>query len=311
MISIRSLLTESIRQGLPHITTMTHEQFHGLTKDGKVHVGDTTEKTDGQTMVFGHDEKGFYTQSSGSGNDKMRHPEDYEKRAKERAKITGKEFDPSASNAFGHIHYVLHSNKKLQEHLKKQHEKTGEEVKVRGESFYKPWGKPSPHSGEVRLVGTSYATSHMGNTGKFVIHSKLPDNKGHDIQHFKKHLSDNEINFDDDIIEHKKGAVDVSHERKAFEGLNHELLKARTTPKIKESKFAEIAKFDKIKNAVSAKVDEHFKSLNIKPKWGSETEGAVVHPSEENKSAPRFKVTSDTFRSYRASDAAKNFKKAK
>jgi hypothetical protein len=303
------LITESIRQGLPHISTMDHEQFHNLTHDGKVHVNDVTEKTDGQSMVMGHDHEGFYTQSTGSGNEKMRHPEDYEKRAKARAKVTGKPYDPTASDAFGHIHKTLQANTKLQKHLHDEHKKTGEDVKVRGESFYKPWGKSSEHPGEVKFVGTSYATHHMGKVGKFVIHSKMPENQHHDLEHFKKHLSDSNINFDDDKIEHKKGHVDVSHERKEFNGLNHDLIKARTTKSNKEAKEVETAKFNHIKKKVADKVDNHIKSLGIQPKWGSGTEGAVVHPSPASPHSPRFKVTSGAFREYRASDAAKNFKK--
>ena len=55
MKSFRQFIVESVRQGLPHISTMTHEQFGNLTKGGKVHINHVTEKTDGQTMVFGHD----------------------------------------------------------------------------------------------------------------------------------------------------------------------------------------------------------------------------------------------------------------
>jgi hypothetical protein len=303
------VLNESIRQGLPHITTMDHDQFHNLTHDGKVHVNDVTEKTDGQAMVMGHDHEGFYTQSTGSGNEKMRHPEDYEKRAKARAEVTGKPYDPTTSKAFGHIHKTLQANEKLQKHLHDEHKRTGEDVKVRGESFYKPWGKPSEHPGEVKFVGTSYATHHMGKVGKFVIHSKLPENQHHDLEHFKKHLSDSNINFDDDKIEHKKGHVDVSPERKEFNGLDHDLIKARTTKSNKEAKEEETAKFNHIKKKVADKVDSHIKSLGIEPKWGSGTEGAVIHPSSASPHSPRFKVTSDAFRAYRASDASKNLKK--
>ena len=309
MKAFRQFIVESVRQGLPHISTMTHEQFGNLTKGGKVHINHVTEKTDGQTMVFGHDEHGFYTQSSGSGNEKMRAPEHYAERAKRRAEETGKPFDPTSSNAFGDIHKHLQNNKALQEHLKSTYKKTGNEVKVRGESFYKPWGRPSEVPGEVKFVGTSYDPSHMGTVGKFVIHSKLPENQGHDLEHFKKNLSDKNINFDDDIIEHKSGHVDVSPEKKDFDDLNHELLKSRKTKKNSEDKEVETAKFNAIKQKVSDKVDSHIKSQNIKPKWGTGTEGAVIHPPKENPDAPRFKVTSDAFRKYKSSDESKNLLK--
>lgn len=309
MLRFKSFLTESIRQGLPHISTMTHEQFQNLTKNGKVHIDDVTEKTDGQTMMFGHDENGFYTQSSGSGNEKMRNPEDYSNRAKRRSKETGKTFDPTASNAFGHIHKTLQQNKALQNHLKSKYKSTGQEVKVRGESFYKPWGRPSEVPGEIKFVGTSYDPSHMAKVGKFVIHSRLPENQNHNLEHFKNNLSDENINFDDDKIEHKPCHIDVTQEKSDFDTLNHNLLNSRTTKSNKELKEAEVAKFAAIKQRAAEKVDAHMKSQNIKPKWGSGTEGAVIHPSINNPDAPRFKVTSDAFRAYKQSEESKNLLK--
>jgi hypothetical protein len=303
------LAEASIRQGLPHISTMTHDQFHNLTKDGNVNIDDVTEKTDGQTMKFGHDEHGFYTQSSGSGDEKMRTPEDYAIRAKRRAQETGKEYNPTASDAFGHVHKTLQENSALQDHLKAQYKKTGKEVQVRGESFYKPWGRPSEVPGEIKFVGTSYDPSHMGKVGKFVIHSRLPENQNHDLEHFKTNLSDENINFDDDKIEHQPSKVDVAQERSDFDKLNHNLLNSRTTKSNKADKEAEVAKFAAIKQRASEKVDAHMKSKNIKPKWGSGTEGAVIHPSINNPDAPRFKVTSDTFRAYKQSDDSKNLLK--
>jgi hypothetical protein len=304
------LLSEaSIRQGLPHISTMSHDQFHNLTKGGKVHIDDVTEKTDGQTMVIGHDEHGFYTQSSGSGNEKMRNSTDYAARAKRRSEETGKEYNSAASDAFGDVHKNLQNNQALQNHLKSQYHKTGQEVKVRGESFYKPWGRPSEVPGEVKFVGTSYDPSHMAKVGKIVIHSRLPENQGHDLEHFKNNLSDENINFDDDRIEHKPSHIDVSHERTDFDKLNHDLINSRTTKSNKQAKEAEVGKFAAIKQRAAEKVDAHMKSQNIKPKWGSGTEGAVIHPSINNPDAPRFKVTSDAFRAYKQSDESKNLLK--
>lgn len=305
MKTFKQYLSESIRQGLPHITTMNHEQFGNLIKNERVHVHNLTEKTDGQSIKFGHDEHGFYTQSTGSGDEKMRSPEDYERRAKNRAQTTGKPLDLTASNAFGHVHRTLQANEKLTGHLKNQYEKTGKEVTVRGESFYKPWGKPSETPGEVKFVATSYDPSHMGKVGKIVIHSKLPENQDHDLEHFKKNLSDANINFDDDTIQHEKGHVDVADEHREFSKLNHELIGSRTTPKNKAAKLAELEKMKDIQQRVSKKVDSHVKGLNLTPKWGSGSEGVVIHPSKDNPGAPRFKVTSDVFREYRASDSAK------
>lgn len=306
----QSMLSEDgkVRGGLPHITTMDHKQFRDLAHDGKVHLHSMTEKTDGQAHVFGHDEHGFYTQSSGSGTDKMRHPDDFKKRAKAQAEKKGVEPNYTSSEAFGHIHKVLASNKPLQDHLKAEHKKTGEDVRVRGESFYRPWGRDGDHPGETKFVGTSYATHHMGTVGKYVIHTKLPENKNHDVEHFKKNLSSKEINFDDDKIHHIQHHVDVSAEKKKFDGLNHELLGSRTTKTNKEAKTAELAKFGDIKARASAKVDKHLKSLKLAPKWGSGSEGIVVHPSEHKPSSPRFKVTSDAFRKYKHDTKGQDFK---
>jgi hypothetical protein len=299
----------SIRQGLPHITTMDHHQFHALTADHHVHIHGATEKTDGSTHVFGHDHHGFYTQSSGSGDERMRSKHDYVERATRRSKETGKSLDLTAAHAFGHAHEILQNNKPLQAHLKKRAAESGGETKVRGELLHRPLSRPSEHHGEVRFVGTSYHTGHMGNTGKIIIHSKLPENQGHDIEHFKKHLSDKHINFDDDKIKHKPVSVNVSKHVKAFHALNHDLLNSRTTPSNKAAKTAELEKFHHIKKAVSDHVDSHVKKLGVSPKWGSETEGMVVHPKPGH-SAPRFKVTSDNFRAYKADPSNKEkFKK--
>jgi len=300
----KQIISEGIRQGLPHITTMDHDQFTRLTHGGKVHVEGATEKTDGSTFKFGHDENGFYSQSSGSGTEKMRNPRNYEERATRRSKETGKPLDLTGARAFAKAHEALQKNKPLVAHLKDRAEKSGGETTVRGELFSKALARPSDtNKGEVKFVGTSYDPKRMGKVGKIVIHSKLPENQGHDLEHFKENLSDSNVNFDDDKIEHKPGHVDVKPEVKELSSVNHELLKSRTTPKNKEVKAAETAKFDAIKKKVSDKVDAHVKSLNVSPKWGSGTEGMVIHP-KPGSSAPRFKVTSDAFRGFKSDKEA-------
>jgi hypothetical protein len=308
MIRFKSFIAESIRQGLPHITTMDHEQFKNLTKDGKVKISSATEKTDGSTFLIGHDDKGFYTQYSGSGSERMRTPEDYAERAKRRAQETGKPLDMTASNAFGTAHAALQKNKPLLQHLQATAERSGGETKVRGELFSKALSRPSETPGEIKFVGTSYHPEHMGSVGKFVIHTRLPENQHHEVEKFKKELSSPELNFDDDNIKNfKAGEVDVSKHIEGMKDVNAELLKARTTPKNKQAKAEENTKFDAVKKAVSDAVDKHVKSMGVMPKWGSGSEGLVVHP-EEGSSAPRFKITSDAFRDYKASDESKNFK---
>lgn len=307
---IKNFLVESkVRQGLPHITTMSHEQLTNLTKTGKVHLDTKTEKTDGSVHQMGYDEHGFYTQYSGSGAEKMRSKQDYIDRAKRRSEETGKPLDLSAAHTFGHIHEVLSRNGALQQHLESEHKKSGGDIKVKGEVFYRPNAKEGDHPGEVKFVGTSYKTDHMGSVGKYVIHSKLPENQHHDTEHFKKSLSNSEMNFDDDKIEHHEGdSVDVKKEHEELKGINHELLKQRTSKSNKEAKEAEQAKLEGVAKRISDKVDAHIKKKNLSPKWGSGSEGIVVHPSASNPEAPRFKVTSDAFRKYRESDEAKNFK---
>jgi hypothetical protein len=202
----------------------------------------------------------------------------------------------------------LQTNQALQQHLKQRATESGGHTSVRGELYSKALSRPSEVPGEIKFVGTSYDPSHMGTVGKIVIHSRLPENQGHNIEHFKKHLSTSEMNFDDDKITHPAAHVDVSKETAGLKGINHELLSSRTTPKNKEAKMTEQAKLDVVKKAVSDKVDSAVKSMNVKPKWGSGSEGMVIHPSESNPDAPRFKVTSENFRQYKASDESKNFK---
>lgn len=310
MLSFQQFLLESVRQGLPHISTMDHKQFGSLIKDKKVHLADMTEKTDGNSFVMGHDENGFYTQSTASGKEKMRTPEDYLDRATRRTKeaLEAGKTPPSmdAARAFAHVHHILMNNPRLTQHLAERHAAgSGEEVKVRGELLYRPGSKPGDKPGERKFVATSYSTDHMGKTGKIIIHSRLPENQGLDLDHFKNNLGDDHINFDDDKIDHSEQHVDVSDEHKEFHGLNHELLNSRTTKTNKEAKEIEKAKLGVIQKKVADKVDSAVREMNLQPRWGSGSEGAVIHPSTHNPEAPRFKITSDQFRQYRASDAAK------
>jgi hypothetical protein len=310
MIRFKTFITESIRQGLPHISSMDHKQFLALTKGGKVDISNATEKTDGSTFLMGHDENGFYTQSSGSGSEKMRKAEDYAERAQRRSKETGKPYEPTASNAFAAAHHELHNNKPLQQHLQATAKNSGGETKVRGELFSKALSRPSETPGEIKFVGTSYHPEHMGSVGKFVIHTQLPENKHHDVEKFKNELSTSGMNFDDDKIhKFKAGSVDVSKHLEGMKDIDQGLLSSRTTPKNKAAKEAEKTKLDAVKQKVSDEVDKHVKKMGVMPKWGSGSEGMVVHPAEDSE-APRFKVTSDAFRDYKASDESKNFKKA-
>ena len=309
MLRFKSFIVESVRQGLPHMystktakgnatPSLSTSQFATTTKGGKLHINDVTEKTDGQTFKIGHDEHGFYTQHSGSGDEKIRTAQGHIERAKRRAKETGKPYESTGPEAMAKFHKALQNNEGLQKHLAAEHKRTGKEVVVRGEAFNNSLAQPGDKKGEVKFVHTSYKKP-TARQGSFVIHSKLPENQGHDTEHFKK-LSDSNVSFDDDKIKHKTGHVDVADEVKDFHGLNHELINSRTTPKNKAAKLAEIEKFNSIKKRVSNKVTKHLGSLGIKNKWGSGTEGLVVHPSSANPEATRFKAINPAFKEAKA-----------
>ena len=304
MLSFKDFITEaSIRAGLPHVypekpsqPSLDTDQFKNLTKGGKVHIGDVTEKTDGQTFKMGHDEHGFYTQHSGSGDERIRTAQGHVERAKRRAKETGKPYEPTAPEAFAKFHEALHQNKPLQQHLANEYKKTGKDVAVKGEAFNKALSRPSDtKKGEIKFVNTSYDPKPMGSLGSFVVHSKLPENEGHNLEHFKKHLSSPKVNFQDDQIKHKPGHVDVSDEVAKYKTLDHDLINSRTVPKNKEAKLAEIDKFNAIKKDTYNKIQHHIGKLNIKNKFGSGSEGLVVHPTTNNPDAPRFKIVSKEF----------------
>lgn len=302
------LLSESIRVGLPHITTMDHEQTANLVKGGQIHLHNITEKTDGTSGLLGYDAEGPYTQSTGSGAEKMRRPADYRRRVSEQAAKKGVEPNYTSADAFAKFHQAFSNNTALQNHLKSEYERTGKEVKVKGEIFHRAFEKPGATEEERKYVATSYNPRRFGRVAHFVIHSKLGENAGHDLDHFSRNLSNSDITFDNDIIEHPNVSVNVEQEAKEISGLDHSLLASRTKPTNKAAKLAEQEKLQKIQQRISSKVDSAISSLRIRPKWGSETEGMVVHPPAANPDAPRFKVTSAEFRAYRASDAA-NWKK--
>lgn len=291
MIKFRTFLLEAVREGLPHPSTMSHEQFGNLIKHGSFDISNVTEKTDGMPHEFGYDEQGFYTRTKPTGEHKVRSREHYEQllRAKASEKYPYKQ---DKANTFSHIHELLHNNPELQSHLQHRFAQTGQDVRVKGEILYKPLSQPSEYEGEHRFVATSYRTDHMGKYGKYIIHTQLPENAGHPIEALKA-ASSSLLNFDDDKIKYPPTTIKVpGHITAAFNGIKKELISSRTTKTNQEAKMAEIAKFDAIKGQMSNIIDQHFKT--IAPKWGSETEGYVVHPTHEG--MPRFKVTSQTFR---------------
>lgn len=287
------LIEEKLRSGLPHPQTLKHEQFHNLIKTGRVQ-GHITEKTDGMAFEVGHDENGPYTRTSHS--DRMRHSGGYFEAAQ---KKFGADANPELSNRFADIHNALTGNKKLMGYLKQRHMETGQPASFKGEIFHRASGHEE--GGKVTFVGTSYDTKHMGSKGMFVVHSKLPENRNHDITHMHQY-NNKEITFNHDIPDtHHTIDVDVSKQLKDYQGLNHGLLSSRKTPKNKVEKEAEEGKLRGIADEVHAKL--YNVTSKIKPKWGDEVEGHVIHPHSENADAPRIKIMD--YEGFRARKAEK------
>ena len=312
-------LIREARKSLPHITTMDHNDFGNLVDRGHISLKKVTEKTDGSAFKIGHDEQGFFTQYSGSGGEKMRSRHDYFRRSIQRSKETGRPLDLGAAKVFADTHRKLEANQKLQSYLRGKAAAHGETT-LSGELFHRPSAKPAEehpnpqerHPGHVYFVGTSYHPRHLGRTGAFVLHTGLESNQHHDPHHIVNNLGDEHMSFHHDVLDLPHSRVDVSKERDRFSKVDRELLSQRTTNNNREAKQREAAKFDTIKRAVSRRVDSHIKKLGVvKSKWGEGTpEGHVVHPPEDNPSQPRFKVTSDAFRSFKADkDAQEAIKK--
>ena len=290
-----------VKISLKHPEDLDHESFGKLVTGGKVRLGNATEKTDGRSFHFGHDEKGFWTRGSGSGQEKMRSPEDHLRRAKERNQ------SPGAGAGAADIHKTLASNQELQKHLAHLH-RNGHEVHVAGEAFYLPDAQPDENNeGHVKFVNTPYKKSMMGKKGAFVIHSQLPSNKGLKLNLFKNKLSNkNGMTFDHDKIEHNFGDVDVGREATAYGKLNHGLLSAkaprkgsRMTPEqenAEKKRQAEHSRFEAIRSNVGEKVRKHVRGAGLKSKWGNQQpEGWVFHAHEDNPNAPKIKIVSDEF----------------
>lgn len=287
------LKEDKLRSGLPHPQTLKHEGLHDLIKTGRI-KGHVTEKTDGMAFEIGHDNEGLYTRTSNS--DRMRHSGGYYEAAK---KKFGEGADPKFSERFADIHNSLAGNKKLTSYLKQRHQETGQPTSFKGEIFHRASGIEK--DGKVTFVGTSYNTKHMGSKGMFVVHSKLPENRAHDISHMHQ-FNNRALTFDHDIPDTNHTVdVDVKKELSNYHTLNHTLLSSRKTPTNKSAKEAEEGKLRGIADSVHAKL--HAITGKIKPKWGDEVEGHVIHPHSEHPDAPRIKVMD--YEGFRARKAEK------
>jgi hypothetical protein len=272
---------------LPHLRDLKPGDVHKLISSGKLPV-DFTEKTDGLAFGVGYDKDGFYTRSARS--DKVRNVGEYTAYTKRKY---GEDHESPFSHHYDEIHHRMQSNQELHNYLKTLHHKTGgEDVSLKGEMFWKPLGEESEKG--VKFVGTHYDPTKMGTHGKFVLHSKLPENSIHDHKKVSS-LSASDIHFDNDSISNGSKTFDVSDELSQFNSLNHEAMSSRKKADA-ESKEHENRKFQSIKSSLESKLREHVNN-NIKPKFGNETEGVVAHPRNSN--APKFKLVSDSFSKFK------------
>lgn len=266
-----------LRQGVKHIKDISYDRMGELIQDGTF-KGETTEKTDGSALQVRvrHDAKGrpvFGTRTSTS--DWVEEPGGYSKAGKARF---GEDFDPTITSHFDRIHNELSNNPNLVNYLTQHAQQNGGESRLRGEIFYKPHGRPAEDGG-TRFIGTSYDPNKMGRTGTFVVHSKLPDNAGHDMRVIPQ-LGDDNFKFDHDKLRGGKMNIDMSDEKRMYDSINPALINSRKKADA-VAKAAEKEKFEKIKGSFEQKLRAHADS--IKPKWGvpgsTEKEGNVFHPA--------------------------------
>lgn len=244
-----------VRESIPSIKTMPSSQLQKMITRGIISFDTVTEKTDGMSHLMGWDDKGFFSMSSGSGAERMRKPIDFIDRAVRRAKERGVEPKLNGAYAFSEIHGLMERNAPLMEMLEKR------QSVIRGEVFYLPMGQAV--GDEIKFIGTCYNPNIMGKQGMWVIHSQLPENLDANISG----LNDQFV-FDTDVITNKIRHLDIGS-----------LLGETIT--------------DDLREAISNEVDRHLDYQNISPKWGSGTEGYVVHTK-----FGMFKVTSHSFREH-------------
>lgn len=318
MIKFRTFLLEAVAQSLPHIQTMSRGQLGDLIARRKIHLSsdNVTEKSDAQPFKIGFGARGFWTQTKATRGIKVYSGKDYEtilqqKAAELEQKAPGRyPYKPEKAKNFSNIHDIFAGNSKLLSHLEDTFHKTGKEVEVTGEMFYKGLLQPKDERdppGERRFVATPYRVEqpHMGEHGMFVIHTQLPENAGHNIEKLKQASDPQGFKIDDDKIDMPKTIIHVpEHITQRFNELNHKLIDSRTTPSNKAEKAAEQKKFEAIRQELSDHVDRHVP--HVSPKWSrTGTEGFVIHPPppedlpEDLPPIPRFKITSSAFRAAR------------
>lgn len=287
MLSFIQFISEQkLRQGLPNVRDLNHEQVGKLLSD-KTLSGTSTRKTDGAAGEVGWDENGFYTRSARS--DKVRNPGEYSEYTKKRIE-QGKNSDPHVSAQYDEMHSKLQNNPKLVSYLKSRHKK-GLPSSIKGEFFLRGLGQKTEKG--LRFVGTSYNPSVMGKSGMFIMHHQLPENSTHNPEEVSK-LGDHHISFDHDKSEGSNFSIDVSSERDAHSKIDTQKLTSRKAAD-KESKEQEKGKLQQIKDSLEKKLSDHANRTTPRP-WEveGESEGDVFH----TKHGP-VKVQSQQFKQFK------------
>lgn len=285
----------TVRQGIPHLyqsvtakgnktPALTREQVDKLIAEGRIYIDNMTEKTDGQLFIVGWDKEGFFTQHSGSGDERARTGEDHIKRAERRGNSL------TAAKAFAEFHGRLSCNthfilKLREEYMYSSVAALTGKVLLRGEMFNKQFSRPSDTiEGHIKFIHTSYDPSLLGPLGSFIIHSQMSD-----LNYFRFLDSSSEVEIDTDIVKNPNSFVDVSDLLDDFEDA-------------KRFWGDEMAL-----NGMMFRIHQRIlKYIDVEPLWGQETEGWIIHPSDKNPEAPRFKVITDRFKKAKAENGWKH-----
>ena len=293
MISFKRFLLEAdiaakARGGLPQIFSKypnqptlvsapgkAMENMSKLLRSGRIQAN-ITEKTDGSAGIIGFDNNGFYVQmGKGERIYNENAPHEHAERRRQKAAEQGKPFQPLMINGTSmaehqaNLFNIYRSNDGLVSYLQsKAKQSPNGEAQIRGEHFYKPMGTLLHNGNKVRFVATDYDTNKMGSHGMFVIHSQLPGNEVHDLEHLKK-LSTPQMKIDDDIIpSHSRIDVDVKD-------LSDRLKKIQSGEPIKRNNDPRMDQLRDIAEETHKRVQQRLEGL--KGKFGDETEGFVVH----------------------------------
>lgn len=251
------------RIGLPAIKQFNYSQLQVIHQQGGIDMSLITEKPDGCAFVIGYDDRGFFTQSSLSSDQRMRSPSDYMARADNRYHETEK-LNMAAVFMFSHVHMCLHNNNHLQQYLYARH--LFRDVLIRCELLYRPCSKVADE--HISPLHVGYHKDNFGTVAMIVIHSQLLDKTMHDLDLIL--LSSNaQVKFHTDICRNAHGS---------WVQLTYPVLLSK----------------------LSDDVDKHIETtLTFCSRWGNnQPEGFVVHPTTSCPMQPRFKVTSPSFRQY-------------